>query len=167
MFAKKLLAKRPASAILYLTPSSLYLRPLSGRVPSGRAIAQYLSGRGEEHIFNTLPSARPERILAHIPHALRLVYRDSKSGDHISTARPECLRAGKSTTQTLPCNIPVKQNITNQRHRVRHPASRSLSNIPTRLLWLRRIQKRPASGRLKERKLALRPVTFAATRHGE
>ena len=66
-----------------------------GRVPSGRAIAQYLSGRDKQHIFKHLHTARPERILAHIPHALRLVHSADKSGDRSSSARPECLRAGK------------------------------------------------------------------------
>ena len=65
-----------------------------GRAASRRAIAQYLSGRDEAQYFNTFSNARPERILAHIPHALRLVYSADKSGDHISTARPDCLRAG-------------------------------------------------------------------------
>ena len=59
-----------------------------GRAASRRAIAQYLSGRGEEHCFHTTCYTRPERILAHIPRALRLVYSADKSGDHISTARP-------------------------------------------------------------------------------
>ena len=65
-----------------------------GRVPSGRAIAQYLSGRGEEYRFNTFSTARPERILAHIPHALRLVHSPDKSGDRSRLARQEGLRAG-------------------------------------------------------------------------
>ena len=65
-----------------------------GRVPSGRAIAQYLSWRGRAQYFKTSGTARPERILAHIPHALRLVHSADKSGDHISTARQQRLRAG-------------------------------------------------------------------------
>ena len=77
------------------TPASQRSSAFSfGRVPSGRAIAQYLSGRDIAHYFKDLFRARPERILAHIPHALRIVHSFCKSGDHISTARHDCLRAG-------------------------------------------------------------------------
>ncbi len=84
---KKLLAKTPA----LVNSSSEYF----GRAASRRAIAQYLSGRGEEQYFNTFSTARPERILAHIPHALRLVHSADKSGDRSRSARQKCLRAGK------------------------------------------------------------------------
>ena len=107
---KKLLPKTPASQNRSLSkkftrgsPQKLRAKTSAsersssfsfGRAASRRAIAQYLSGRDEAQYFNTFSNARPERILAHIPHALRLVYSADKSGDHISTARPDCLRAG-------------------------------------------------------------------------
>ncbi len=94
---KKILAITPASAE-YLSSSFFF-----GRVPSGRAIAQYLSGRGQAQRFKSSAVARPERILAHIPHALRLVASADMSGDHVSTARPECLRAGSNAKYSPNC----------------------------------------------------------------
>ena len=77
------------------TPASQRSSAFSfGRVPSGRAIAQYLSGRDIAHYFKDLFRARPERILAHIPHALRLVHSADKSGDRSRSAHQERRRAG-------------------------------------------------------------------------
>jgi hypothetical protein len=61
---------------------------LLGERQSRRAIAQYLSGRGEAHYFNIACTARPERILAHIPLALRLV--SSTGSPAIAAAQLVC-----------------------------------------------------------------------------
>jgi len=57
-----------------------------GKPPGYRAVS--FQARRRAHHFNAAEVPRPERILAHIPHALRLVHSDYKSGDQISTARP-------------------------------------------------------------------------------
>ena len=62
--------------LLPKTPASMFFAAFSfGRAASRRAIAPYLSGRDNECFFKICRTARPERISAHIPRALRLVSR--------------------------------------------------------------------------------------------
>ena len=69
-----------------------------GKPPGYCAISFWAHcGRGS----NICRTARPERILAHIPRALRLVHSGKKSGDRSRSARLQCLRAGNQAYRTV------------------------------------------------------------------
>jgi hypothetical protein len=69
------------------------------------ALSRYLSGRGPHRRSPSANLRAQKGYPAHIPRALRLVYRSCKSGDHSRLARQECLRAGSHVKhQTVTSN---------------------------------------------------------------